>query len=337
MEQFFDDNHFMSIEIFNPKTTNVIPYGKCMLFVHGLVDTEGNLDRDSGKLFTGVLQKSQAQQQKTYNVASPEAIIFSQADMDKFSALGEKYNKVIDLLKNSEGLSDSDTLGAYYEKRAEKLFDEKYANFDIPDSTKQALIQRMLGNKTTSLTAIKKSSEDAGDIAEDIDARSTQYKNEIMRQMERVILSAGAAAVKQAVNIYTANNPAAMEVLKKELDDSIKTLQSDNPELVAKELERLDDIGWDSIVPSEGLVFIYGGQPYKYTGAFAPINQIMGAKKYGRPPKEKKKQTISDFLNDTIKNPDTDNEILIKTALSYGKEHAAYKAAMIYLKGKMRG
>ena len=31
-----------------------------------------------------------------------------------------------------------------------------------------------------------------------------------------------------------------------------------------------------SIVPSEGIVFKYNGKTYKFTGAFAPVNQITG-------------------------------------------------------------
>ena len=42
-------------------------------------------------------------------------------------------------------------------------------------------------------------------------------------------------------------------------------------------LDKLDKIGGvDSIVPSEGLVFKYKGNTYKFTGAFAPVNQITG-------------------------------------------------------------
>ena len=43
------------------------------------------------------------------------------------------------------------------------------------------------------------------------------------------------------------------------------------------QLDKLKKIGGvDSIVPSEGLVFKYKGKTYKFTGAFAPINQITG-------------------------------------------------------------
>ena len=34
--------------------------------------------------------------------------------------------------------------------------------------------------------------------------------------------------------------------------------------------------GFSTIVPTEGLVFVYKGNTYKLTGAFAPINQITG-------------------------------------------------------------
>ena len=34
--------------------------------------------------------------------------------------------------------------------------------------------------------------------------------------------------------------------------------------------------GEKSIVPSEGIVFKYDGKTYKFTGAFAPVNQITG-------------------------------------------------------------
>jgi hypothetical protein len=43
------------------------------------------------------------------------------------------------------------------------------------------------------------------------------------------------------------------------------------------QLEKLEAIGGlSSIVPSEGIVFKYKGNTYKFTGSFAPINQILG-------------------------------------------------------------
>ena len=43
------------------------------------------------------------------------------------------------------------------------------------------------------------------------------------------------------------------------------------------QFDKLNAIGGtEAIVPSEGIVFKYNGKTYKFTGAFAPINQITG-------------------------------------------------------------
>ena len=44
-----------------------------------------------------------------------------------------------------------------------------------------------------------------------------------------------------------------------------------------QQLEKLNSIGGlKKIVPVEGIVFKYKGNTYKFTGAFAPVNQILG-------------------------------------------------------------
>ena len=67
----------------------------------------------------------------------------------------------------------------------------------------------------------------------------------------------------------------------KDLNSLIKKINaSDDVNVINKlktQLDRLNSIGgFDAIVPTEGLVFKYNGNIYKFTGAFAPINQITG-------------------------------------------------------------
>ena len=62
------------------------------------------------------------------------------------------------------------------------------------------------------------------------------------------------------------------------MQDDGKSLQ-----FLRRELQKLQDLGgYESIVPLEGVVFKYNDKIYKLTGAFAPINQIIGYIKYGR-------------------------------------------------------
>ena len=64
------------------------------------------------------------------------------------------------------------------------------------------------------------------------------------------------------------------------LDADLQNPPEEIPKLIDKleyELKRLEDIGgWDAVVPSEGLTFLHKGQLLKLTGAFAPINQLIG-------------------------------------------------------------
>ena len=72
--------------------------------------------------------------------------------------------------------------------------------------------------------------------------------------------------------------PANYEVLviENSLNQKVKKLEK-----LKIQIEKLEAIGGSSsIVPSEGLVFKYKGDIYKFTGAFAPVNQILGSLKF---------------------------------------------------------
>ena len=78
----------------------------------------------------------------------------------------------------------------------------------------------------------------------------------------------------------------SVQKLKKELLNALKDLKKpDKIEKLKKlkiQIEKLQKIGGvKAIVPSEGIVFKYKGNIYKFTGAFAPINQILGSLKFG--------------------------------------------------------
>ncbi len=50
-----------------------------------------------------------------------------------------------------------------------------------------------------------------------------------------------------------------------------------------QQLDKLNSIGGlDAVIPSEGIVFKYNGKTYKFTGAFAPVNQITGMMTFSR-------------------------------------------------------
>ena len=53
--------------------------------------------------------------------------------------------------------------------------------------------------------------------------------------------------------------------------------------MLKTQLDRLKALGGlNSIIPSEGVTFMFKGKVYKYTGAFAPVNQILGMLRFTR-------------------------------------------------------
>ena len=114
-----------------------------------------------------------------------------------------------------------------------------------------------------------------------------RYYKQNMEPFESLFLRLGAVALKNAENFLAANPSKTVQSIKQELAQLIQELQNNpDPNVIAKlelELKRIERLGgFDAIVPSEGVVFTYLGNTYKLTGAFAPINQILGVLKYAR-------------------------------------------------------
>jgi hypothetical protein len=108
-----------------------------------------------------------------------------------------------------------------------------------------------------------------------------------MEPFETIFLRLGAVALRNAENFLAANPDASVQQIKQEMAELIKDLQTRGDEATVKKLEhelrRIQRLGgFDAIVPSEGVVFVYGGHTYKLTGSFAPVNQILGVLKYAR-------------------------------------------------------
>jgi len=100
-------------------------------------------------------------------------------------------------------------------------------------------------------------------------------------KFEEIFLGVGAEVLSFMSSVLAANPDKAVRDMKKELDNTIKAVQkSGDPKKIEKlrlELERLARLGGkEKIVPNEGIVFVYKGNTYKLTGAFAPLNQILG-------------------------------------------------------------
>ena len=112
-----------------------------------------------------------------------------------------------------------------------------------------------------------------------------KLQKEHIRDWEVLFFELGAEILKNMSDFIAANPSEAAQKIRKDLISTInKVKKSKDPKVINTlkvQLDRLKALGGlDAVVPSEGVTFVYKGKLYKYTGAFAPANQILGMLKF---------------------------------------------------------
>ena len=102
-----------------------------------------------------------------------------------------------------------------------------------------------------------------------------------MKPFETLFFAVGAEIMKNISDWLAVNPDKTVQRMKSKLDGAISNVRKGGDlkklNTLKLQLDKLKSIGGvDSIVPSEGIVFKYNGKTYKFTGAFAPVNQITG-------------------------------------------------------------
>jgi hypothetical protein len=121
----------------------------------------------------------------------------------------------------------------------------------------------------------------------DVAVKSEQkYLKEATVQFDDAISNFAIAVLEALKSSLIANESKEIERIKAATEQAIGDLRaSGEPGVVAfldQQLKRLGSI--DRIKSAiEGVVFRYDGKTYKFTGAFAAANQIIGFIKYRRP------------------------------------------------------
>jgi hypothetical protein len=284
------------MEIIYPATRNVIAYDKAHLQFHNLVeyDEKGNViqtDLTGGALMQQVIQDANAHMQNTFSFIPPQRIKMGQ--VYDFEDQQAAFFNEIEQLRAKYNLKETDLISEYHKAWWRDVIQTKaqQVGYDIPEDVLTALIYRWSFNdKSTNIAALKKQIDNPEFVnwVTEFDKKDFKaYKKQNLEPFESIFLRLGVLVLQNASNFLAANPSQTVQTIKSEMAELIKNLQtSPNPDTIKKlelELQRIQKLGgFDSIVPAEGVVFTYQGNTYKMTGAFAPVNQILGVLKYAR-------------------------------------------------------
>ena len=317
-----DTNIYYNAEVMDPANPNVINYDTKTFLIHRAghaeydketgkpVDKEAGFSEQQASTLQSVLEKSQDEMSEGDFRVQVNAI-------RQLKALGDDVAlstalKGMDKVMSSAGVSDSDTIGDYIISKWRNLVSTELP--ELSDEGKQLIIKRVMsdyygalegegplksrGLETRQITKAINQPELNEKVVEVIKSYPQHFK-EFIFPVESVIHRFAIEilrAVQSAYIIAAGGNEKEVARLQALVGKAIETIQASGNEeameILRPQLEKLSRIEDDGSIgdvdlsmissAAEGIVFDYDGHTYKFTGGFAPANQILGLFKYGR-------------------------------------------------------
>jgi cytidyltransferase-like protein len=285
-----DTNIYYNCEIQDPRTANVINYDIKTLSIHRLGGAE--FDRETGNKtdrdvtenavkLEKALEGVQDQKKSEYGVAF-DAVRRLKALDDK-TVLQSAIDR-LEAVMNEYGVSDNETIGDYIVVRLGLTIDKRLPA--LPEDKKAVLIKRILNVKGVSIKQVTDglSKEEAQTVKEFI-GKAPIIMSALIRPIEEVVHDFSVEMLKTLESAFVLDNKKEVERLRGEVSKAVDAIESSGSEeameILKKQMEKLKSVENISTA-AEGFVFAYDGHSYKFTGNFAPMNQLLGLFKYGR-------------------------------------------------------
>lgn len=293
---FGNGKRWMNLEVMYPATANVVDYDVAEIIFHGTLEYDESgrpvgQPKDSARMLAGMIKQTNNHIQKMFKIGKPNFLT-----VPKVQDFGKKKSMYLGKLKKLQSqysLKDTDTLGEYHESYWREYIFNASKQFKVKLKPAQfaKLVKRWAYfDKSYKIPEIKKDYKDNPKflnwiLSTDKQDHSKIFKDNI-KPFEILFFSVGAEILKNISGYMAVNPDKTIQKMRKEMISAMKDLQKpDKIEKLKKlkiQIEKLQKIGGlKAIVPSEGIVFKYKGNTYKFTGAFAPINQILGSIKFG--------------------------------------------------------
>ncbi|NCA95867.1 MAG: hypothetical protein EOM74_02700 [Methanomicrobia archaeon] len=115
--------------------------------------------------------------------------------------------------------------------------------------------------------------------------KDNDIKKMTVEPLMQLFMNLGQDLIDSMTKFIALNPTEASKEMERTLQDDIRKIKASGNEANIKKLQKnieevTDPKRLEHIVPTEGIVFMYKGKLYKFTGYFHIINQIMGILKY---------------------------------------------------------
>ena len=305
-------NIWYNAEVMDDRTRNVVNYDARNLMIHrtGHVffnretqkfEEPKDLEQKSEK-FMNFLERVQNKiSDKRHGIlVNPIQTLKRLDDKTELKKAFAKIQKLMSLHK----LSDKNNI---YDYLVAEITDS--IQTDLPEDIKRKIIFSNLDISKINKRDLKKDLSD--DQKVEVDRIYSDFKFYIKRAtmpLELIVTDFAAEMLKTLESIFILDNKAETDRLSQEVEQAIKSIQSAgnsaDMNFLKMQLEKLK--GADTLSSAvEGFAFSYKGKIYKFTGKFAPVNQILGLFKYGRGGSKPAKDDAGEVIKEEVENYDT--------------------------------
>lgn len=281
-------------------TTNVIPYDKKTLLFHrvGHQSYTSYLDGDKNKpSFTNIGEDMQSsfsklekvlQNEKTDNPAvfsietNPVKKLPPLKDKEVLKATISKLEK----LMKTMGMKSGNTINQYVIAQ----IGPQIERLNVSEPLKDLILLRIMDLEDEDSGAVPKLTDINKGLPEDTKEQVKELVNNFnysnyTNSLQLALHDFSVAMIDGLDSSFIADNERAVFELQKIASEYKKTIENSSNEEAKEGLKKQ----WEKLkhikninTPSEGFVFDFNGVTYKFTGSFAPLNQIIGIRKYGR-------------------------------------------------------
>ena len=281
-------NIFYNAEIQGPAFTNVVAYDKNVITIHGAGHIQLDLetgqvepfnDEGAAKALDNAINQQEQDSGGSNFTLQRTAVIKLKAlssDVDLKIAKA-RIEKAI----SGYGMSWNNTIEDYLKAG---LFPEITSALpELSTDIHENIVNNLLGLENMALP--QGTDRSVRQRVSEIRKKGKQWLENIIWPIEDAIHDFSVEMLKGLKSAYILDNQTEVNRLRDEVAKAIKTIQAaDNDaahDVLAKQLKKIkhhENIN----TPVEGIVFQYDGKTYKFTGNFAPVNQILGLFRYGR-------------------------------------------------------
>ena len=286
-----DANIWYNAEVMDPGNANVISYDTRSLVIHQQGHSE--FDRETGKVTDSDVSKSvDILQSALENVQQSEAAEDFTVQMNAMKTLQKLDNDAalreaearLDKLMSASGLSDKDTIGEYILSKLIPMVEERFPS--LPEEVQQKLVNRIFGVEGVKVTDVTRGLDKSikGEISAFVKEGKSIMGN-IIAPLESIVHDFSVEMLRGLQSAFILDNDKEVKRLAGEVKTAIDAINNsgrdDVMNVMAKHLQKIG--GAENVsTAAEGFVFDWDGITYKFTGNFAPANQILGIFKYGR-------------------------------------------------------